>query len=119
MKLEEIEKKLDSFNEKLNSLGSNFSDGLNSGLSKVDNVVNSRLRTFGQNFDNWSEKHCPPFKDRQSQEGSIMAEDNLKGLGGTDTLSSTDIIKPALKFEEKIVLKKDTTVQDKINLNKE
>lgn len=119
MKLEEIEKKLDSFNEKLNSLGSNFSDGLNSGLSKADNVVNSRLRTFGQNFDNWSEKHCPPFKDSQSQEGSIMAEDNLKGLGGTDTLSSTDIIKPALKFEEKIVLEKDTTVQDKINLNKE
>ena len=119
MKLEEIEKKLDSFNEKLNSLGSNFSDGLNSGLSKADNVVNSKLRTFGQNFDNWSEKHCPPFKDSQSQGGSIMAEDNLKGLGGTDTLSSTDIIKPALKFEEKIVLEKDTTVQDKINLNKE
>ena len=119
MKLEEIEKKLDSFNEKLNSLGSNFSDGLNSGLSKADNAVNSKLKTLGQNFDNWSEKHCPSFKDSQSQGSSIMAEDNLKGLGGTDILSSTDIIKPALKFEEKIVLEKDTTVQDKINLNKE
>lgn len=119
MKLEEIEKKLDSFNEKLNSLGSNFSDGLNSGLSKADNAVNSKLRTLGQNFDNWSEKHCPSFKDSQFQEGSIMVEDNLKGLGGTDTLSSIDIIKPALKFEEKIVLEKDTVVEEKINLNKE
>lgn len=115
MKLEEIEKKLNSFNDKLNSLGSELADNLNVRISKVDSVINSKVSTLDDKVDSWSKKHNP-IVNESCKSGSVSENlDNLQGIGNSDVLTGVDIIKPALEFVEKEDVKEE---QKGVNLKK-
>lgn len=117
MGIDKIFNKLNELDKKLNELGNQFSDGLNSGISSVDEAVNGQLSKIGSKIDEKIEKSeklsSLNYDKLNSSDSKIDNEQGLDNLNNfavdSETVIVSDVIRVPInlnKNEEVIDLEK-------------
>ena len=116
MNLKEIEDKLNKFNDKLNDIGSQVSDVLNSGVNSFDSTLNGCVESIDKKVNEFAEKYDEKRVENKECETSIPnMNSEVEGLGSQDSISVTDIIKPSIPVDLNKKENNDSVSNEDIN----
>ena len=119
MNLKEIEDKLNKFNDKLNDIGSQVSDVLNSGVNSFDSTLNGCVESIDKKVNEFAEKYDEKRVENKECETSIPnmnMNSEVEGLGSQDSISVTDIIKPSIPVDLNKKENNDSVSNEGINM---
>ena len=117
MNLKEIEEKLNKFNDKLNDIGSQVSDVLNSGVNSFYSTLNGCVESIDKKVNEFAEKYDEKRVENKECETSIPnMNSEVEGLGSQDSISVTDIIKPSIPVDLNKKENNDSVSNEGINM---
>ena len=105
MDFKKIEEKLNEFNEKLNNIGGQVSDALNSGFSSFDSALNSVVDSFDEATDDLAVKYDEMKAKNENKEEKELVEpfDNSNlGQGAGDMTSVDTVVKPVISSDMQV-----------------